>query len=62
MNYREILKILKDDGWIEIKQEGSHKHFIHPVKKGKVTVPFHGGNKDIKKGTINSIKKQAGLK
>jgi len=32
----------------------------HRVKQGLVTIPVH--NKDIKKGTANSILKQAGLK
>jgi predicted RNA binding protein YcfA (HicA-like mRNA interferase family) len=61
MNAREVIKILKADGWYEKNQEGSHKHFIHPTKKGKLQVQMHG-NKDIKKKTLKSIFKQAGLK
>ena len=57
---REMEKIIFDDGWILKSQEGSHRHYIHPTKPGKVTIPFH--NKDLSKGTENSIKKQAGLK
>lgn len=53
-------KILIDDGWYFVKQVGSHKHFKHPTKKGKVTVPVHTG--DIDKRTVDSILKQAGLK
>lgn len=53
-------KLILADGWVFKSQEGSHKHYIHPVKPGKVTIPFHG--KDIPKGTENSILKQAGLK
>lgn len=60
MTVREILKILKKDGWIECETRGSHIQFEHPTKKGKVTVPSHSG--DIAKGTLNSILKQAGLK
>ncbi len=26
-------KILKNDGWQEVRQQGSHKHFKHPFKK-----------------------------
>nr|WP_313784914.1 type II toxin-antitoxin system HicA family toxin [Paenibacillus larvae] len=36
---REVIKILKEDGWIHKNTEGDHWHFIHPTKKGKVTVP-----------------------
>jgi predicted RNA binding protein YcfA (HicA-like mRNA interferase family) len=31
----EILKMLRDDGWELINQEGSHRQFKHPAKKGK---------------------------
>lgn len=57
---REMEKIILADGWIFDGQEGSHRHYIHPDKPGKVTIPFHSG--DIPKGTENSILKQAGLK
>jgi predicted RNA binding protein YcfA (HicA-like mRNA interferase family) len=60
MKVKELLKMLKEDGWQEKTQKGSHLHLEHPIKKGKVTVPVHGG--DIPKGTLNSILKQAGLK
>jgi predicted RNA binding protein YcfA (HicA-like mRNA interferase family) len=60
MTVREIIKELKKDGWIEEETKGSHIHFKHPTKKGKITVPSHSG--DIPKGTLNSIMKQAGLK
>jgi predicted RNA binding protein YcfA (HicA-like mRNA interferase family) len=60
MNVREVLHVLRQDGWHEINTEGSHIQFKHPTKPGKVTVPNHKG--DIKPGTLNSIKKQAGLK
>lgn len=60
MTVKEIIKILKKDGWYDVSQDGSHRQFKHPSKKGKVTVPVHNG--DIAKGTLNSILKQAGLK
>lgn len=52
--------MLKDDGWTLKSIEGSHHHFVHPTKEGKVTVPHP--KKDLPKGTLNSILKQAGLK
>ena len=57
---REMEKIILANGWIFKSQEGSHRHYVHPKKNGKVTIPFH--NKDIPKGTENAILKQAGLK
>lgn len=60
MTTREIENLLLQDGWVYKNTRGSHKHFIHPCKPGKVTVPQHKGDLDIK--TANSILKQAGLR
>ena len=61
MRTREIEKIVKADGWYEVRSNaGSHKQYEHGTKKGKVTIPNHSG--DLPPGTINSILRQAGLK
>ncbi|MDR1690208.1 MAG: type II toxin-antitoxin system HicA family toxin [Clostridiales bacterium] len=61
MTVREVEKIIKADGWYEIRSNnGSHRQFKHNSKKGKVTIPQHSG--DIPQGTLNNIFKQAGLK
>ena len=60
MNSREVIRRLKDNGWFEVAQSGSHKQFKHPVKSGRVTIPFP--KKDIPLGTLKSIEKQSGLK
>jgi predicted RNA binding protein YcfA (HicA-like mRNA interferase family) len=57
---KEVLEILKKDGWYVVKQKGSHVQLKHPTKKGKVTVPVHSG-KTLPIGTIKSIFKQAGI-
>ena len=56
----EMERIILSDGWIFKTQVGSHRQYIHPLKSGKVTIPFHC--KDLPKGTEHSILKQAGLK
>ena len=33
MKIREIIKIIKQDGWVQIAQKGSHRQFKHPDKK-----------------------------
>ena len=60
MRFREMDKLLKADGWYEIKQVGSHHQYKHPTKKGRVTVPHP--KKDMPLGTQKSILKQAGIK
>lgn len=59
MSSREIIKLLKADGWFLARVKGDHYQFKHPYKKGLVTVPHP--RKDLKPGTLASIKKQAGL-
>lgn len=59
MKFREIEKIILADGWQFKKAKGSHHHYIHPAKPGKVTIPNHPG--DLDPQTIKSIMKQAGL-
>ena len=60
MTAQEIEKEVKADGWYFHKPTGSHKHYKHPPKPGKVTIPQHKG--DIHPQTIETIRKQAGLK
>ena len=63
MNYsiasKDIIKILKGDGWFLSRTRGDHHQFKHKVKKGTVTVPHP--KKDLPKKTVKSILKQAGL-
>lgn len=60
MDTREVIKLIKNDGWYLVNQKGSHKQFKHPTKDGKVTIPDHG-HKDIPQKTLKSILKQDGL-
>ncbi len=61
MRPRDIEKIIMDDGWVYKTTKGSHKHFVHPTKPGKVTIPQHSGD-TIDKLLYARILKQAGLK
>jgi predicted RNA binding protein YcfA (HicA-like mRNA interferase family) len=60
MDSREIIRRLKDDGWFEVAQVGSHKQFKHATKPRRVTVP--SPRKDVPAGTLRSIEKQAGIR
>ena len=60
MKVREILKLLKQDGWHSVTTEGSHRQFKHPTKSGRVTVSGHPSD-DIHPKTLKSILTQAGL-
>ncbi|MCG9084096.1 type II toxin-antitoxin system HicA family toxin [Laribacter hongkongensis] len=60
MNSGKLIRLIEDDGWKLVRTTGSHHHYKHPTKPGLVTVPHP--KKDLPAGTVNSIKKQAGLK
>jgi predicted RNA binding protein YcfA (HicA-like mRNA interferase family) len=58
---REVIDVLERDGWYLVAVRGSHRQFKHSSKPGKVTVPG-GPSNEVRRGTLNSILKQAGLK
>ncbi len=57
---REVIRILMEDGWYEVRVTGSHHQFKHPTKKGRVTVK--DPDKNIPRKTLDSIERQSGLK
>lgn len=61
MKVRDIIKLIEEDGWYKVNTEGSHRQYKHPTKKGKVTIAGKLSD-EVQKGTVNSIRKQAGLK
>jgi predicted RNA binding protein YcfA (HicA-like mRNA interferase family) len=59
---KEMLAILRKDGWEQIKSKGGdHRQFKHAVKRGRVTVPGKPSD-DLPVGTWDSILRQAKLK
>lgn len=60
MTSSEILKYLKQNGFIVISQNGSHVKMKNRRTGKTVIVPCHA--KDLKKGMEQAILKQAGLK
>ncbi|MFM8703712.1 MAG: type II toxin-antitoxin system HicA family toxin [Planctomycetia bacterium] len=61
ISVRRLLRQLEDDGWVQVRQRGSHRQFRHPTKSGTVTVAGKE-SADVPPGTLNSVLKQAGLK
>ncbi len=62
MKIRDVINIISNDGWFEVRQKGSHKQYKHSVKKGLVTIACHKMSDDIAPGTLDSILKQAQIK
>jgi predicted RNA binding protein YcfA (HicA-like mRNA interferase family) len=63
VSYRDLLRMLHDDGWRHDRTSGSHMMYVHPTKQGPIVVPAGGKEgRDVPRGTLSSILKQAGLK
>ena len=54
-----VIGALERAGFFLDHATGSHRFYRHPDRPGIVTVPFH--RKDLKRGTLLAILKQAGL-
>ena len=61
MKVSELLRLLEKDGWLVVRQRGSHRQLHHMTKPGTVTVAGKP-SVDVPPGTLNSALKQAGLK
>lgn len=58
---RVMIKYLRQNGFIEVRQNGSHKHFKNYRTGKSVAVPYHTGGKELGIGLERAILKQAGL-
>lgn len=61
MKVSEIIKKIKNLGWYQVRQKGSHRQFKNDNIKGLVTIAGKMSD-EIDRGTLNSIFKQAGIK
>ncbi|HHV86122.1 MAG TPA: addiction module toxin, HicA family [Petrimonas sp.] len=57
---KEMISYIKADGWMFIRQKGSHRQYRHPTKSGTVTIPGKFSD-DLPPNTAKSILKQTGL-
>jgi predicted RNA binding protein YcfA (HicA-like mRNA interferase family) len=61
MKVREVIRLIESDGWIHVRTKGDHRQYHHPRKPGTVTISGKLGV-DMPKGTLNSVRRQAGLR
>lgn len=59
MKPKELIKLLEREGFVFVRQSGSHAIFRKPGVK-LIVVPIH--SRDVPTGTLNSILKDAGFK
>lgn len=60
MSFKEIEKIIKKDGWVEIRVAGSH-HQYKKIGCAYLAVIPHHGSRDISIGVIKNLEKMTGL-
>jgi predicted RNA binding protein YcfA (HicA-like mRNA interferase family) len=60
MRFRDLMRLVEDDGWFQVGQTGSHRQFKHPTKPGRVTIAGKL-SLDVPPKTERSILRQAGL-
>ena len=46
---REVIRLLEQHGWVEVRSKGSHRHFKHPSQAFVITVPGNDG-KELAQG------------
>jgi predicted RNA binding protein YcfA (HicA-like mRNA interferase family) len=56
---QKVIKILEKKGFVLDRVSGSHHIYYHPATKGRAVVPVH--KKDLPKGTLLEVLKQAGV-
>ena len=55
---REVINMLKADGWYEVNVVGSHHQYKHIIKEARTTVKHP--DKDIPLPTLKRIEEQQG--
>jgi predicted RNA binding protein YcfA (HicA-like mRNA interferase family) len=60
LTVREAIRLVEKDGWILVRQRGSHRQFHHPTKPGTVTIAGKP-SLELDSKTEKSILRQAGL-
>jgi len=60
IDYYKLVSALRRDGWVVVRQKGSHIRLHKTTRKGtlKLTIPAH---RPIKRSTLSHILKQAYL-
>ncbi len=58
MKFKDVIKMIKKDGWFFVRQVGSHQQYHHVRKKGTVTIAGKL-NDDVHPKTLKSILFQA---
>lgn len=54
MKVGEVVQVIERDGWVLVRQRGSHRQFKHATKRGVVTIAGNPGT-EVPIGTLKSV-------
>ena len=60
MKVRDVIKKLKADGWVQVRQESSHRSFKKTGNPDVITVSGHD-SQDVYAGQLSDIRRTSGL-
>lgn len=55
---QQLIKAMEKDGWVVVRQRGSHVRLKKPGRRYALVVPLH---REIRKGTLSGILRDANL-
>jgi len=60
MRLPELIRRLEEDGWARVRLRGPHRQYIHPQKRGVLTIRRHL-NHELAPDAVHSVLLQAGV-
>ncbi len=59
---KELCKAVEKEGFVFVRQTGSHRIYQKKSEEGNITIPIPiHSNRPLKKGTLHNILKKAGI-
>ena len=58
---KDFCRVLEKNGWVAVRQKGSHRRFKPPPGSGLPNVTVPHTSKDLKIGTLKNLMSQTGL-
>ena len=60
MKVKEVIEKLEDDGWVQVRQESSHRTFEKEGVRENIAVSGHNRD-EVLSGQLSDIRRKSGL-
>ena len=54
----DLIRLIESDGWCRVRMRGSHRQYVHPQKRGVLTIRRQPAD-ELSPGAVHSIHLQA---